>query len=153
MPADSREPMVVRTVVRLQHPDRDTACSTAGTDVRLRMPVPDVQTVQYQIVPGQVIFYNQFTDAQSLPTLAGENLVVRNQRNLRIACSAALPARRQHRRTICPGFLEHPVIHRYLNQMASTCLWRQPACRQDFSAVISGNSWQYFAPCLLQQPL
>jgi len=48
------------------------------------MPVPDVQTVQYQIVPGQVIFSNQFTDGQSLPTLAGDNLAVRNQQRLEI---------------------------------------------------------------------
>ena len=36
------------------------------------------QTVQYQIVPGQVILYDQFTDGQVLPTLLGESLTVRS---------------------------------------------------------------------------
>ena len=36
-----------------------------------------LQTVQYQIVPGQVILYNDFVDKQSLLTLLGETLTVR----------------------------------------------------------------------------
>lgn len=40
-----------------------------------------LQTVQYQIVPGQVILSDQFTDAQTLSTLAGEPLTVRTCTN------------------------------------------------------------------------
>ena len=48
-----------------------------------------LQTVQYQIVPGQIILYDQFTDGQTLPTLAGESLSVRRDDALALPGSSA----------------------------------------------------------------
>ena len=53
-----------------------------------------LQTVQYHVVPGQVILFKQFTDGQTLSTLAGESLTVRTSEsasNCSLTAGQAVP--------------------------------------------------------------
>ena len=88
-------------------------------------PWLSLQTAQYQIVPGQVILYNDFVNGQSLLTLLGERLTVRMQM-VPARCTwsrpaAALPCR-GCQRTSPLGLLQIPD---HLKRADS--IWR-PGC-------------------------